>query len=176
MLARYGLQKTTMEDIAQRAGLKPASVYYYFKSKEEVLAAVVAHQADEVNDRIRQSIDRAGTAEAKLVAFLLARFSYLDLLARLGEWEQSAILETYPMVEQVVQEYRGKAQELLLEVLELGRERGELDIDDPERLAHGMITVMRAMDAMLVVRPLDQATVEGLRSLLPIFLKGLKKR
>lgn len=176
VIARYGIRKTTMEDIAQKARLKPASVYYYFKNKEELLAAVVRHQAEEIHARIVDSIARAGSAEAKLVAFLLARFSYLDLVVKLREAESSVVLDTYPMIEEVVREYRDKACDLLLEVLELGKEQGEFDIDDPAKLAVGMIVVMRAMDTLLVSSPLDGETQEGLRAMLPVFLTGLKKR
>lgn len=176
VIARYGLQKTTLEDIAQRAGIKPASVYYYFSSKEDLLAAVVRHQAEEIHERIRTSIDRAASAEAKLIAFLFARFSYLDLLVKLRAAEASPVLDAYPMIEQVVQEYRDKACDLLVAVLELGAQRGEFDIDDPRRLAVGMIAVMRAMDTMLVTNPLDTGTEEGLKAMLPVFLTGLRKR
>lgn len=38
--ARYGFDKTTLDDIGRRAGLNKASLYYYFKNKEEILAEV----------------------------------------------------------------------------------------------------------------------------------------
>ncbi len=39
--ARYGYDKTTLDDIGRRAGLNKASLYYYFKNKEEIFVAVV---------------------------------------------------------------------------------------------------------------------------------------
>lgn len=39
--ARYGYDKTTLDDIGRRAGLNKASLYYYFKNKEEIFIAVV---------------------------------------------------------------------------------------------------------------------------------------
>jgi len=39
--ARFGFDKTTLEDIGRRAGLNKASLYYYFKNKEEIFIAVV---------------------------------------------------------------------------------------------------------------------------------------
>lgn len=39
--ARYGYDKTTLDDIGRRAGLNKASLYYYFKNKEEIYIAVV---------------------------------------------------------------------------------------------------------------------------------------
>jgi AcrR family transcriptional regulator len=40
--ARFGYDKTTLDDIGRRAGLNKASLYYYFKNKEEILQAVAA--------------------------------------------------------------------------------------------------------------------------------------
>jgi AcrR family transcriptional regulator len=39
--ARFGFDKTTLDDIGRRAGLNKASLYYYFKNKEEIFVAVV---------------------------------------------------------------------------------------------------------------------------------------
>ncbi|MEO6037288.1 MAG: TetR/AcrR family transcriptional regulator [Saprospiraceae bacterium] len=41
VFARYGFDKTTLEDIGKRAGLNKASLYYYFKNKEDIFIAVV---------------------------------------------------------------------------------------------------------------------------------------
>lgn len=43
--ARYGFDKTTLDDIGRRAGLNKASLYYYFKNKEEIFAAVFLSDA-----------------------------------------------------------------------------------------------------------------------------------
>ena len=41
VFARYGFDKTTLDDIGKRAGLNKASLYYYFKNKEDIFVAVV---------------------------------------------------------------------------------------------------------------------------------------
>jgi AcrR family transcriptional regulator len=40
--SRFGFDKTTLDDIGRRAGLNKASLYYYFKNKEDIFVAVVA--------------------------------------------------------------------------------------------------------------------------------------
>lgn len=39
--ARFGFDKTTLDDIGRRAGLNKASLYYYFQNKEDIFMAVV---------------------------------------------------------------------------------------------------------------------------------------
>jgi AcrR family transcriptional regulator len=38
--AQFGLRKTSMQDIAEQAGISRASVYSYFKNKDEIFRCV----------------------------------------------------------------------------------------------------------------------------------------
>lgn len=54
-MARYGLSKLTVDDVAREAGISRATLYRYFPGRGAVLAAVV--QAE--TDRLRQGLDEA---------------------------------------------------------------------------------------------------------------------
>jgi AcrR family transcriptional regulator len=43
--ARFGLAKTTAEDVAREAGISRATLYRHFKNRDELLLAVVAREA-----------------------------------------------------------------------------------------------------------------------------------
>jgi AcrR family transcriptional regulator len=171
LISRFGLEKTTVEDIAQKAGLKPASVYYYFSSKEEVFAAVIRHYAEAFDARVRRAVGEAATAEAKLAAFLLTRFSYLDLVAQVAK---PAAVEAYPAADEVVREFRGRERALVEQIFALGVERGEFEIADVPRLAAGLSAALAAVDRSFVVEGLP-APAEDLHGLLAVFLRGLRK-
>lgn len=47
-LERFGLAKTTIEDVAQEAGLSRATVYRQFGNRDALLLAVAAREADRV--------------------------------------------------------------------------------------------------------------------------------
>ena len=61
-LARYGVGKTTLEDVAKEAGCARATVYRYFGGKQELLLAVVGHEAL----RILRAIDAAARTRTTL--------------------------------------------------------------------------------------------------------------
>ena len=42
---RFGLAKTTVEDVAQAAGVSRATLYRHFKNRDELLVAVIAREA-----------------------------------------------------------------------------------------------------------------------------------
>ncbi|MCX8010098.1 MAG: TetR/AcrR family transcriptional regulator [Ignavibacteria bacterium] len=50
--ARFGFKKTTMDDIAADLRMGKATMYYYYKSKEEIFEAVVKSEFDEFKKSI----------------------------------------------------------------------------------------------------------------------------
>jgi AcrR family transcriptional regulator len=58
--ARRGFHQTTMQDICKEARLSPGSVYRYFRSKEDIIAAMVEEELNEsvaLLEAVRQSDD-----------------------------------------------------------------------------------------------------------------------
>jgi AcrR family transcriptional regulator len=47
-VARFGIRKTTMVDVASRSGVAKATLYNHFRTKDDVLAALVEHQVAEL--------------------------------------------------------------------------------------------------------------------------------
>jgi AcrR family transcriptional regulator len=64
-VARYGIRKTTMVDVASRSGVAKATLYNHFRTKDDVLAALVERQ---VADLVGASV--ATAAADGLVAAL----------------------------------------------------------------------------------------------------------
>ena len=56
-VARYGLGKTTMEDVAREAGLSRATVYRYFpQGKDQLVRDVVAWEAGRFFERLTRAV------------------------------------------------------------------------------------------------------------------------
>ncbi|HEV8636386.1 MAG TPA: TetR/AcrR family transcriptional regulator [Chloroflexota bacterium] len=49
VIPRYGLAGATMERIAEEAGVSPPTLYWYFKSKDDLLVGVVERVAEQVH-------------------------------------------------------------------------------------------------------------------------------
>lgn len=76
LFGQRGIQAVTMADIAERAGLRQPSLYYYFRSKIDVLG----HILDDVNRIPLSIVERARTASGP-VAVRLYWLIYQDVLA-----------------------------------------------------------------------------------------------
>ncbi|HYW02664.1 MAG TPA: TetR/AcrR family transcriptional regulator [Gammaproteobacteria bacterium] len=56
LFARFGYDGTSVRDIAARARIRPASVYYHFPSKADLLVAVLEEGVDVLNRRVRDAL------------------------------------------------------------------------------------------------------------------------
>jgi len=58
IFTRYGFRKATMEEIASTSQMGKSSIYYYFKSKEEIFRAVVEFEAQMLKERLNRIIGK----------------------------------------------------------------------------------------------------------------------
>src|SRR5260370_508890 len=64
---RQGFRKTTLADIAEEAQVPLGNVYYYFKTKDELAAAVVEHRLKELG-KLQQSWEEMDSPKERLCA------------------------------------------------------------------------------------------------------------
>ena len=55
---RFGIRKTTIEDIASAAGLSRPTVYNYFSNKDEIVDQIKTRESAKVNAVLRSKVDR----------------------------------------------------------------------------------------------------------------------
>ena len=70
-ITRYGLRKTTMEDIASEVGMSRPGVYRYFSDRDELLIELVFTRWRSIRDRVHKSIARRNTLADQIVEGLL---------------------------------------------------------------------------------------------------------
>ncbi|MEX2100229.1 MAG: TetR/AcrR family transcriptional regulator [Acidimicrobiia bacterium] len=69
-IARHGLTKTTVDDIARQAGCARATLYRYFGGKQELVGATVAAETGRIARRLEAAAAGADTLEDTLMAVL----------------------------------------------------------------------------------------------------------
>jgi AcrR family transcriptional regulator len=84
-LERFGLAKTTIEDVAQEAGLSRATVYRQFGNRDALLLAVAAREADRVASEAElylRRFDDVGSWIVEGILFCLREIPERPLLAQ----------------------------------------------------------------------------------------------
>jgi AcrR family transcriptional regulator len=59
-LAKHGLSATSIQDIADAAGLSKGAVHYHFESKDELLQQVLLRCCETLEKRVRDAFDEPG--------------------------------------------------------------------------------------------------------------------
>lgn len=83
LVYRHGFRETRLVDIATKAKVPPGNVYYYFKTKEEIGAAVVDEHLAQIKE-LHQRLDKLESPRERLCAFIQMTFDNRKMLARGG--------------------------------------------------------------------------------------------
>ena len=104
--AEQGVAGTTVAEIARQAGVTSAMVHYYFKTKDQLLDAVVAEKLiGEFIAHVADALDRGGAEPAALVESLVWRIvEASDLMPWLPPlWVRESLSEGGMMREKLIQ-------------------------------------------------------------------------
>jgi AcrR family transcriptional regulator len=77
LFAEQGYEKTSLREIAERLGVTKAALYYYFKSKEDIVRSLVEDYMAEIDELIAWGKDQPRSAETR--ATIVRR--YLEIIA-----------------------------------------------------------------------------------------------
>jgi AcrR family transcriptional regulator len=83
LLHRQGVRATTLAEIAKAARVPPGNVYYYFKTRDDLIAAVIESRAGEIA-HLFQSLDQEPSPSGRLKSFARAWHDQRGLVAEHG--------------------------------------------------------------------------------------------
>jgi len=129
IFARLGYSATNVEDIAKEAGMAKGTVYLYFKSKEEIFAAVLARDVESLTDRTIEGMSAVETFADRLTVFLNLRVAYLqhnqDFLRVYFE-EFGSRCSRSPLMSEVIDKLFWRSVEFMRHCLEQAIARNEI--------------------------------------------------
>ena len=84
LIYQRGYNQTSFTDIAEASGLPRGNFYYYFKSKDEILSAVIEHRLSGIRDMLKQWEVEFPDARSRLKRFVQMLRNSSDELVRYG--------------------------------------------------------------------------------------------
>jgi TetR/AcrR family transcriptional regulator len=142
---RYGYSKVTMEEIADDAGLKKASLYYYFPTKEELFQAVIDRKHQEFRHSVERILIKSGTVRRRIQAYVEARYTYFDRLLHLNIVDFRRASRNMPAVKRVFQRHASQELEWLTGLFEEGKRNGEFNLRGVERVAKAFFHILQGL-------------------------------
>jgi TetR/AcrR family transcriptional regulator, transcriptional repressor for nem operon len=83
VLYEQGVERTTLAEVAQAADVPAGNVYYYFKTKDELVQAAIAEHAREIRATL-ESLEVHRTPKARLKALVRRLAEQSEATARFG--------------------------------------------------------------------------------------------
>jgi len=129
LLHEQGVQCTTLAEIAEAADVPPGNVYYYFKTRDHLLRAVIDSRADNVRSLLA-SLDRRATPQARLKGLARAWADSAEVVAAHGCPLGSLVSELNKLDESLAKDASGLLRTLLDWAESQFREMGRRDAGD----------------------------------------------
>jgi AcrR family transcriptional regulator len=154
VFARMGFHKARMDDIAQEASVSKGVLYFYFKSKDAIIEALLKHLFSGPILKTRQILQAEGTVQARL-AELTENFGQdVQLMQRLMpiSFEFYSLAARNKAVNDYLSNYFHEMMVALTEFLNQGIRRGELQAGlDTAQAARSIIAIYEGMTLLWIL-------------------------
>lgn len=170
--ARFGYDKTTMEEIGRLVGMNKVSLYYYFDGKEELFKAALGREARLYDERCLKAARAARGFRARIETWISRslRYSHESGLLR------SVSTEALSSMASALREYRDSAFDsaaaAIASFIEEGVAAGEAIECDSRRVAEAIIRSAFSIKRMAFSERGDEVDLDAVITLI-LFTVGL---
>lgn len=131
LFAKRGYHATSMRQIAARAGIRPAAIYYWFPGKESILTTLQDDFMDRLETAVHASVDPETDPARRLAAAVHEHVVFHGLHPRAAFVTDSEIraLSAGPRARLVAR--RDRYEEMFRQMIEAGVASGDFEVTDP---------------------------------------------
>ncbi|MBT2543648.1 TetR/AcrR family transcriptional regulator [Streptomyces sp. ISL-44] len=163
LIAEQGFSATTVEEIAERAGVAKGTVYYNFASKNDLFEELLRHGVGLLTVSLRTAAEeteaRGGSRVEALDAMIRAGLVFIDRYPAFTQLYVAELWRTNRAWQSTLMVVRQEAVAVVETVLREGVERGELSAEIDVQLTAA------ALVGMVLVAALDWQSFQSERSL-----------
>lgn len=177
LFQRYGLIKTTMEDISRAAGKGKSTLYYYYANKDEIFDTVIKEDMEEVFTQVKTAVSRAASAVDKLRTFNTTRIKLVNQKAALYSIVFGEISDNPQLIRRLKKNYESRELDLLKSILSFGMINGEfkkIDDEDLDNLSYIMLSSLRGIERGLLEDNRIKKMGDRLDFILDLLCHGIK--
>jgi AcrR family transcriptional regulator len=142
IFARDGYAAVGMRNVAEAVGIRGASLYHHFGSKEEILYAICLTVTEEPNELNLPLLDAPGTPTERLTALVRGHLEHLHrrrVEHLVGLHELAALT---PEHRAVVDDHRRYYQRRVRDVIAAGMRTGEFGVPDARLAAFALCDML----------------------------------
>ena len=136
LIKHYGYNKTTIDDIAKRAGVGKGTVYLHFQSKAEIMLSLTDRTNERIVARLEEIAGTGAPPRERLRACLLHRIMALYDVVNRHPHSEDVIANMMPDVVERLDHYVRRHGEILGRIVAEGCAAGAFRAQDPVAAGH----------------------------------------
>ena len=184
VFAERGYQQATLEEIAQRAGMSKATIYLYYKNKDDLFLHVVEDLVETAITETAQAAEAPGTPLEKLARMIRGKMAFYErereffhiyLNEKHGlDFNEKHGLEVAPKDphKRLLRHMYLQGVDMLASVLQEGIDAGVLRPMETRRLAFFLQEMMSTVLGQRIQGKAKTSVEEDAKQLLDLFLHG----
>ena len=176
LFAKFGLAKTTIDDIAKKARMGKASIYYYFKSKESIFQEVIDKEGRALQDKILVAVNTEKSPQEKMCAYFITRMTMLKDLINYYSALRDEYLEHYSFVTKARQSFDVFETTLISNILQEGIQSGDFEVENAALAAEAILAALKGLEFQWTIEIPAEHIETNINTLLKILFKGIEKR
>jgi len=181
--SKYGLDKTTLDDIAKEVGLNKASLYYYYKNKEDIFLEVAIREGQDFLASLQSKTLVKKNTEDRITFYLMERINYYKNILNMNRVSVETLHKMLPRFFELIDSILKAEVRFLSKIIREGVKRNELTPVSPDKLASSLIAMNDALKhqaehkAILKNQEIDYSQIlKETKFLLALIFKGLNKK
>lgn len=176
IFSKYGYKKTTLDDIANAVRKGKSSLYYYFKSKEDLFQAVIMKEVELLAKELDRVINRNTEPVDKLRDYMLTKITTFRNLANFYHALENDVT-AISFINDVKHRYEQDEIKLIKRILIEGVRKGEFEIYDFNLAAIGITMAIKGLEMPLSAGSYGNLNLErSVDVILKIICYGIMKR
>lgn len=176
LFAKYGIRKTSLQDVAGMARVAKATIYNYFGSKDQVYLEVLNLEANTIIEKISAAVGSAASPVDKLKAFLDAKFHLMKGAVNILNLGREGADKLPPKTGEIRNRLFSREVSILHSILENGVKEGIFHNTNIVQTARGIGYALRGFEATWLREKNDGEIKEHLNGMFNILCKGMLTR
>jgi AcrR family transcriptional regulator len=176
IFSRYGYKKTTMDEIAKALKMGKSSIYYYFKSKEEIFESVVLHEANVLRNELTTAIKSYDSPVEKMKEYVYVRMKSFEKLANYYNAIFDKNLDHYDFIEKIRAKYDREELAILRLILYDGAKKKVFNIANSEYTAMAVQTTLKGLEVPLFWKKKEIDIESRMDTILDVLFNGIVRK
>ncbi len=173
IFSRFGLNKTTMNEIAKATRMGKATLYHYFTSKEQVFSEVINRESKIYTNKLNESIKVIDEPKEKLRAYIKTRINTFNSLINTYSAMTDEYLGNYSDIKKYRESFFKTEIQTLVSILDENNNQKELIHKKNIEIAKVISLMFGGIEFLIISGENSEFTSERIDIMLQILLNGI---